>query len=1108
MQTPNSSPSPSSPRIPSSPASPHPHDPLLFPPANPISKTDNAYLDAAEQDLVQQIHLLQRKLTESRQRQALRKNRGLLRRNPSVSENILSLAASQRRNHTTPPERPNRQRIISVSLRLPTVQHRRSARQQLFHDGLPPKAIFSLQAASDFPFLFVGTTPPGTHPHSFAFEHLYGDQHRTSWRSANHRHRSQPSQTSGPCVPVTLPDEPQLLERYNVYCEHVLWRLLHYDYSSVGSDTDLEEYWNAYRIVNQRFAETISEIYEDGDLIWVHDYHLMLLPSLLRESLWYAKIGFFLYTPFPSAELFRILPHRAEILKGVIGSDIIGFHSYEYSKQFVASCSRLLGLDGTPSAIEADHRTGRRCELGIYPAGIDVHALRNHVSSKTVKSRVAELRARFEGLKIVVGFDRLDDAFGGIPLKLLAFEQLLVDNPDLIGRVILIEIAMIPQHSRNMASYRSQQIQVNEFVGRINSNFGTLAFSPVHYVNAELDPIELHALMCAGHVCVVSTVRDGMGLVPHEWTVCQHSGHKGPIVLSEFAGAAHNFSTALHVNPWNVDEVASKIKIALEMSESSRIMRNEAAYRFVTSHTAKLWGFNFLEDLQHCERVTAASGYSGNPMLDTAVVLSAYHGTSALPSPLSSNTMLSSMNHSYSQASVSPLLHGDQISSVILKAFGPTTSPTALPAEQMKGIVPDSVSPERVLRTPKLAPVKRTDLTWVSPDASGQGYHFANRAKAFILDLDGTLVPFQAMADLAAPSQTVTEVISALRTADPLNFVLVLSSRDRTTLMQWLGGLDVYLAAEDGAFFRAPGDSTWTSLFRDTSALDYSHHPNPIAAASHQSGNKVNSTTSTLGKERNMARSPPPQNGKVDDTRSECSESISEHEVTQREFPGTKPSDAHRKAASNSLASLSSVESAQNGETGIQKWKSVVLPVMQHFAERTPGVVLEEGDATLTWYYTDSDPDFGMWQSRDLYKHLESFLLQRQSIDLISEEGRQRWIKVRPSGVNKSLAVAAMLRHISKASIENLTDENKNRKETPYVDFVLCIGDDRADDGMLEFVRDEEKMEEVGVHCSQNRVFTCLVGSSSNSAGTFLDSPSRALEVLEDISGHRSGNRL
>ena len=221
-------------------------------------------------------------------------------------------------------------------------------------------------------------------------------------------------------IPVKLAQEE--MGKYNQFCEETLWSLLHYDYSGVASD-NLEEQWESYQKINLKFAEAVTEVYEEGDLIWIHNHHLMLLPAMLRQRLSTAKIGFFLHTPFPSAEIFRILPYRCEVLRGVLGADLAGFSTWDYSKQFIRSCVRLLGLEATPKLVEVEPFGAAVCRTGIYPVGIDVRTLKSHIGSKKVKKRIGELNERFQGKKIIVGVDRLDDCYSGIPLKLLAFEE-------------------------------------------------------------------------------------------------------------------------------------------------------------------------------------------------------------------------------------------------------------------------------------------------------------------------------------------------------------------------------------------------------------------------------------------------------------------------------------------------------------------------------------------------------------------------------------------------------------------------------------------------------------------------------------------------------------
>lgn len=1068
--------------------------------------SDHHRLDDEERSVLTEIQLIQSKLAQARHRLATSRNRRFHRHNA----NLLALPYSHdgvgggvgggagarrpsgRHGGTTG------HRVISVSLRLP-----RAAPHPLAQDsGLPPNAVFSLTDAAHCPFVWVGALDPSSSSTS-ATSAMPSRAHRHApvmSSTARRRHPQPPLRY----VHVALPKDPELMRRFHIFCEHILWRLLHYDYVSLDMP-GLLAYWDAYRVVNHHFAEAVADICEDGDLIWVHNYHLMLLPALLRESLWYARIGFFLYTPFPSAELFRILPHRAEILHGVLGADVIGFHSYEYAKQFVASCRRLLGLEATPNEIVANPHTGRTCMVGIYPAGIDVEALNTLVSSKLVQVRVDELRARFDGVKLVVGIDRLDDRFAGIPHKLLAFERLLADNPQLVGHVVLVQVAMLPKSASGSStgtSYRKQQMQLNELVGRINSNFGTWAYSPIHFINSRLDPSELHALMCVGHVCVVTTVRDGMGLIPHEWTVCQRGGYKGPIVLSEFAGAAQSFSTALHVNPWDIDEVAAKIKVALDMGDASRHVRSDVANRFVTSHTAKQWGGNFLDDLENVDSVAPHIASAVLPRLDVTAIVQAYLGNSLVASRASSSTVLSApciaslTSNRYSSLD----LHHEELGNEMRLPLNPPSVINPLWPDNT--VIPSTIPEEVPMSNGRChAPLLRPAVSRISPDnASLMSSTGPRRASLFILDLDGTLIPFQATPEASGPPQHLLHVLNTLLDASPHNFVLITSSRDRQSLAQWFSGLRVFLAAEDGAFFRPPGAGSWSMLFRDSSSLD--------GGRRQSSGDTVQNTDLYTNIKMSIPSSVEVFGGAsvsinprvgidLADMLSESLRKAGEEE-NKPKLADSRASEGNKKHSMSSLASVSTDNSQNSEPSAGVAWKAIVYPVMEHFAERTPGSFVEEGDATITWHYADAEPDFGQWQSRHLSKHLESFALHGLAISLVAEGGQ--WIRVKPKGVDKTKAVLETVKCVIKKPDGGKGDSDAvDKSEIPSVEFVFCVGDDRADEGMFELFKDKSRLEKAGIACSANRVFTCRVGTSRTAAAYCLQSSAEVLAVLEEM---------
>ena len=396
------------------------------------------------------------------------------------------------------------------------------------------------------------------------------------------------------CVPVYLSDYDAHLY-YNGFCNDVLWPLFHYvPLPIVSSDGERKfdvKYWEAYSKANHRFAEAIMQVYEPGDLIWVQDYHLMLLPSLLRKRIRDVTIGFFLHTPFPSSEVYRILPMRNKVLQGVLAADLIGFHTYDYARHFLSVCTRILGLEASPKGVDyKDHFA----HVGIFPIGIDPSAFIRALDLPSVQERASELQAKFAGKKVLLGVDRLD-YIKGVPHKLMAFETLLARHPEWNERAVLVQIA-VPSRTE-VEEYKKLSSQTHELVGRINGKFGSVDYSPIVFINQSVNFHDLVALYSVADVCVVSSIRDGMNLVSYEYVMCQRERH-GVLVLSEFAGSAQSLSGALRVNPWNIEELATALHDALSASPRERQLKQQKLYRYVTTHTAAFWAQSFVSELR------------------------------------------------------------------------------------------------------------------------------------------------------------------------------------------------------------------------------------------------------------------------------------------------------------------------------------------------------------------------------------------------------------------------------------------------------------------------------------------------------------------------------
>jgi len=392
-------------------------------------------------------------------------------------------------------------------------------------------------------------------------------------------------------VPVYLSDE--LADRhYNGFSNSILWPLFHYHPGEMCFE---ESSWTAYVEANRLFAQAIADQVEDGDLIWVHDYHLMLLPAMLREEIGKSKsnvkIGFFLHTPFPSSEIYRILPVRNEVLLGVLHCDLIGFHTYDYARHFLSSCSRILGLDTLPNAVNFQ---GKMVSVGTFPIGIDPEKFKDCLAQPKVQERMAVLEKKFQGVKLIVGVDRLD-YIKGVPQKLHAFEVFLTEHPEWIGKVVLVQVA-VPSR-QDVEEYQNLRAVVNELVGRINGKFGTVEFTPIHFMHKSVSFEELTALYAVSDVCLVSSTRDGMNLVSYEYIASQQKRH-GVMILSEFAGAAQSLNGSIICNPWNIQEMAGAIHDAMTMEDSIREANHNKLYRYVTKYTAAYWGQSFVTDLQ------------------------------------------------------------------------------------------------------------------------------------------------------------------------------------------------------------------------------------------------------------------------------------------------------------------------------------------------------------------------------------------------------------------------------------------------------------------------------------------------------------------------------
>ncbi|XP_010242151.1 PREDICTED: probable alpha,alpha-trehalose-phosphate synthase [UDP-forming] 7 [Nelumbo nucifera] len=412
------------------------------------------------------------------------------------------------------------------------------------------------------------------------------------------------------CVPAFLP--PDVLSKYyHGFCKQHLWPLFHYmlPFSSEHGGRFDRSLWEAYVYANKLFSQKVIEVLNpEDDYIWIHDYHLMVLPTFLRRRFNRLRMGFFLHSPFPSSEIYRTLPVREEILKALLNSDLIGFHTFDYARHFLSCCSRMLGLEyqSKRGYIGLEYY-GRTVGIKIMPVGVHMGQIESVLSLADQEWRVGELKEKYEGKIVLLGVDDMD-IFKGINLKFLAMEQMLRQHPKWQGRAVLVQIVN-PARGRGRDLEETQaEIQAN--YNRINEKFRQSNYEPIEFIDRPVSISERMAFYTIAECVVVTAVRDGMNLTPYEYIACRqgisvsetdvesNGPKKSMIVVSEFIGCSPSLSGAIRVNPWNVETTAEAMNEAISMAEPEKQLRHEKHYRYVSTHDVAYWSKSFLQDLE------------------------------------------------------------------------------------------------------------------------------------------------------------------------------------------------------------------------------------------------------------------------------------------------------------------------------------------------------------------------------------------------------------------------------------------------------------------------------------------------------------------------------
>jgi trehalose 6-phosphate synthase/phosphatase len=402
------------------------------------------------------------------------------------------------------------------------------------------------------------------------------------------------------CYPVSL-SQHDVEAYYQGICNKTIWPLFHYFpiYAEYNEDS-----WHAYERVNTAFANVVSGIAKPNDIIWVHDYHLMLLPKLLRERLPKATVGFFLHIPFPSFEIFRLLPWRQQILEGLLGADLAGFHTYDYTGHFLDSVHRLLGYEASMGQVTVADRIVR---ADAFPMGINYDQFSNVDQDPKVQAERKRFRRKLGDCRVILSVDRLDYT-KGITQRLEAFSLFLDKNPNFKRRIILV-LLVVPSRTR-VEHYIQLKKQVDGLVGEINGKHGTIGWIPVWYLYRSLPFHPLAALYSLADVALVTPLRDGMNLVAKEYTATKVDG-KGVLILSETAGAAQELGEAIIVNPNNQEEIAQALVKALEMPEQEQIERNRIMQKRLHRYDVVQWANEFMDKLLSTKKLQREMGEKG-----------------------------------------------------------------------------------------------------------------------------------------------------------------------------------------------------------------------------------------------------------------------------------------------------------------------------------------------------------------------------------------------------------------------------------------------------------------------------------------------------------------
>ena len=804
--------------------------------------------------------------------------------------------------------------------------------------------------------------------------------------------------------PVFLKDNLEQLCRD--FCYRILHPVLHstslttdfqmeiHDPDVEGNNYLLEEkMWTAYVKVMQQFADVIKEMFEDGDVIWLNGYQMMYLPKLIRQILPNCTIGYSLLAPFPTSELFRVLPRREELLHGLLSCDLLGFQSHGHARHFSSTCMRILGLTFTTTKI---NYFGQNVHINILPMGVDLKATAIMQRRHAVKIRATELKKVFEGNFVFLSVGR-PDLDGGIMHGLFGYEEFLKQYSNTHNkRVIFVQIALVNTVTEGQVGKslyrRDLQIEssISRVVGRINSNFAVMGSrGPVYYLQHDPEVIGMDELYALYEIadCIISTpLRGGLTLVPAQYMLCRHGRKRiGTVVISEFTASAEGMSGALRVNPFDTEGISKALNLAVKLDQENRMKRSNQIISFVKLYTAHRYLKKFSTDLLKLASRRKAPNYMRK--LDTSDLTQFYlqgaprtNKCGSLPSSPSSMSISELVNPSPAKSPAPPPLSSTKTEETHIIHQAPQKK-TKEDKFDISSNNDDNNKDNITTATDKIKASLETNLLSLSISKLNVGH-----TKVIILDYEGVLVEPKSFAELEIIHPDVLNALKAYGN-DPNTELFIFSNRKKEWMNSCFKGINCTIAAESG-FYVSWAENNYSTRYGNDNNDDNNNATNMNVITSNNvddNNNKKNNNNNNAGSE-------------------------------SRKWERQAPKDAN------------------------DGWIEHFKPIFEYFTTRTPGSFIIETENTLAWQYKNADLEHGERNALSLQSALLEIIVGWR-VRLVQ---RTHCVELRLFGVFKQSIIEQFCRRVE--IIHPYTHP-----------AILCIlsGENHGDSRVFKYVKKE-----------------------------------------------------